>query len=489
MMRMPTSRRRRSISSVLLSGLIGMSGGTEVLASGDLPAGEIVDKVACRGTATQSYALYLPSTYTPDRPWPVLYAMDPRKRGRLPVQLFRDAAERYGYIVIGSHNTMSDHANALRDNMRALTVLWKDTHDRFSIDDSRVYLTGMSGGARSACYRADLGPEKIAGVIACAAGFSPMRAPHAELGFSVFGAIGNRDYNFLELIDLDGVLDGLGLPNRMVSFDGPHGWPPADVAMEAIEWLEVRAMKEARRPADPEHARALLESAIARVERRTTAGDLIGASSARADILRDFEGLTDNMALRTEWERLDNSKALRRARRDREKIVADEAKYVARLQQGAFSGITEDNADKSLGKVLDRLEVKKVKKLAASNEPEEKLSGQRRLSHILGQTAFYIPNQMEASESYARAALSLRAANEIRPGQPRVLYRLARVEALRGRADDAMRTLGEAVAAGYDPAKFGRRADGVEQDPGFASLTDRADFRALVEKLHGPTDH
>ena len=51
-----------------------------------------------------------------------------------------------------------------------------------------------------------------------------------------------------------------------------------------------------------------------------------------------------------------------------------------------------------------------------------------------------------------------------------------------------MRTLVEAVAAGYDPAKFGGRDGGAEQDPGFASLTDGVDFQALVEKLHGPTD-
>lgn len=50
----------------------------------DLPRGRIVEKVTCADDATQSYALYLPSRYSPDRTWPILYAFDARARGLLP---------------------------------------------------------------------------------------------------------------------------------------------------------------------------------------------------------------------------------------------------------------------------------------------------------------------------------------------------------------------------------------------------------------------
>ena len=51
-----------------------------------------VEKVECSGAPGQSYALYLPSTYSPDKQWPILYCFDPAYRGMLPLQLFRDAA-------------------------------------------------------------------------------------------------------------------------------------------------------------------------------------------------------------------------------------------------------------------------------------------------------------------------------------------------------------------------------------------------------------
>ena len=62
----------------------------------DLPRGEIIAHVACAKDATQSYALYLPSNYTSDRSWPVIYAFDPGGRGQNPVDRYRAAAEKYG---------------------------------------------------------------------------------------------------------------------------------------------------------------------------------------------------------------------------------------------------------------------------------------------------------------------------------------------------------------------------------------------------------
>ena len=38
------------------------------------PAGKISDDIKCAAEPSQSYALYLPSNYSPDRLWPVILA-------------------------------------------------------------------------------------------------------------------------------------------------------------------------------------------------------------------------------------------------------------------------------------------------------------------------------------------------------------------------------------------------------------------------------
>src|SRR5262245_13386449 len=60
--------------------------------SQDLPLGKVVERVVCLKDASQSYALYLPPNYAPDRQWPILYAFDPGARGVRPVERFKDAA-------------------------------------------------------------------------------------------------------------------------------------------------------------------------------------------------------------------------------------------------------------------------------------------------------------------------------------------------------------------------------------------------------------
>jgi poly(3-hydroxybutyrate) depolymerase len=43
----------------------------------DLQRGVIIDDVKCASDPAQNYALYLPSTYSSDRQWPVLVAFRP----------------------------------------------------------------------------------------------------------------------------------------------------------------------------------------------------------------------------------------------------------------------------------------------------------------------------------------------------------------------------------------------------------------------------
>src|SRR4051812_39697875 len=73
-----------------------------------LRPGVVIDTVHSLSDTSQTYALYLPSTYDKSRHWPLLLLMDPRGRALVPMRLFRAAAERYGYIVMSSYQTQSD---------------------------------------------------------------------------------------------------------------------------------------------------------------------------------------------------------------------------------------------------------------------------------------------------------------------------------------------------------------------------------------------
>ena len=148
----------------------------------DLPAGQIVPEVACAGDSSQSYALYVPRAYTVARAWPVIFAFDPGARGRVPVERYQAAAERYGFIVAGSNNSRNGSA----ENSKAIVAMTGDVLSRFSVDERRIYLAGMSGGSRVALGIALGSPkDRVAVVIASSAGY-PDGKNRTTLPFPLF---------------------------------------------------------------------------------------------------------------------------------------------------------------------------------------------------------------------------------------------------------------------------------------------------------------
>jgi predicted esterase len=239
------------------------------------PAGKITDDVKCSADPSQSYALYLPSTYTPDRLWPVILAFDPGARGRMPVERYQAAAEMYGYIVAGSNQSRN---GSWATSEAAIKAVSKDVAERFVVDDKRVYTAGMSGGSRVALAIA-LSSPRIAGVVASSAGF-PDSKPRKTVPFVIFGTAGSEDFNYMEMRQLDRTLTS---PHRVRIFNGGHVWLSSELAIEAIEWLELQAMKSGRAARD--------EAKIDRIFAKRTAGDQ--TYTALQEIVADFEGLKD----------------------------------------------------------------------------------------------------------------------------------------------------------------------------------------------------
>jgi hypothetical protein len=244
--------------------------------------GQVVASVATTADASQTYALYLPSQYRADRAWPLLMAFHPSARGRAFVDLYREVAEEYGYIVVASNNSRN---GPWEPSLAAAQAVTQDVGARFSIDPARFYMTGFSGGARVAMQLA-LTSGKIAGVIASGGGF-PDGRPRREVGFDVAGTVGLEDFNYLELRAIDRELTS---PHRVFAFEGGHTLPPPEVARRAIEWLELRAMARGSRPKD---AAVIGRWFTARVTAADEVSEPHVLAVALTEIAQDFRGLID----------------------------------------------------------------------------------------------------------------------------------------------------------------------------------------------------
>ena len=219
------------------------------LSSQELPRGRVIERVVCGGNEKQSYALYLPVAYSGERTWPILYCLDPGARGRTPVERFSAAAERHGFIVAGSNNSRNGSNEVVKE---AIEWLIQDTHERFSIDDSHIYTAGFSGGARVALAWA--GNGRVAGVIACGAGFSRGEIPK-DVPFRIFATAGIDDFNYDEVYAMSRELSRRGVPVRFAEFSGNHEWLPENLTSQALDFMVGRLKPEPPPPESREQKR------------------------------------------------------------------------------------------------------------------------------------------------------------------------------------------------------------------------------------------
>ena len=105
---------------------------------------------------------------------------------------------------------------------------------------------------------------------------------------------------------------------------------------------------------------------------------------------------------------------------------------------------------------------------AATLRPAESTSIQVRISTrdaLVARDAGDLPRFLEKMETAAA----------LRPDFPRLLVNLADAQAANGRAEQAVATLGRLAALGVHSP--------VDKSPAFAGLRERADFKAVVQRL------
>ncbi|HEX2062196.1 MAG TPA: hypothetical protein VHK90_15775, partial [Thermoanaerobaculia bacterium] len=183
----------------------------------ELERGKLIENVPTRADASQTYTLYLPSAYGPEKRVPLLLVLDPRGRGTMAAEIFRAAAEEYGWMILSSNGTHSDDGGA--SNEKAMPALLPEL-SRYAHDPRRVYATGFSGTAILACA-VGLNTNALAGVIGVGGRLVP-QVPPERFSFAHYGFAGDADFNNLEMREIDAALERANKPHRFEEFRGAH---------------------------------------------------------------------------------------------------------------------------------------------------------------------------------------------------------------------------------------------------------------------------
>jgi predicted esterase len=430
------------------------------------PVGEMVEGLACASDPSQTYTLYLPRGFSNGRRWPVLLVFDPRGRSVLAAELFREAADDYGWIIVSSNDTRSD--GPMEPNIKALKALWPEVHTRLPADFKRIYATGFSGGVAVAFILAKQTGE-LAGVIGSGGRFFPENLQGT--GQPVFSAVGNTGFNFSEMHKVDEFLAVQGNPHRLVIFDGPHTWMPAPVAREGVEWMEVIAMKSGLRTRDPELVEALFAADVAAADLLTSDGRTLEAVRRYREIEQTYNGLRDTTTVRALAEGLEASPAYRRQKKEMKQARSFERRCHGERDRNMSALRFSENPPPSTQLARD-FQIAELKRRAQTNGPMRS-AARRCLNGFYSGLSFYLPRDAVQEERWSHVATSYELALMIRDDNPVIWYNLACARALLNREGSAMEALKQALDLGFN------RFDLLATDPDLDVLRDREDFKEL----------
>jgi dienelactone hydrolase len=433
--------------------------------------GQIAD-VSSEADSAQTYALYLPSTYTTARRWPIIYFFDPGGRGRRPLELYKDIAEKYGFVMAGSNNSR----NFSSDESRSVNAIWLDTHRQFTLDDHLTYVSGFSGGARVAGLMALSCPQcQIAGVIANGAGY-PTNWGGAPDKLLYFFAVGDADFNWPEVMTIRRDREDKGLPYRVRVFSGPHQWAPAAVMQDAVEWMILRAMQSGDRPPDAAFIDKRSRAILAEAEEAEKTNDAMLQFHAYRSLVSDFGGLR----VVTEWERrlaaIKKSPALKAALKNEQEQIADQSSLEADVSEKFYSYISGKADDEvTLGNSIVQA-MRRINDQAEHSRNEAKRLVSRRAFGELWVAGLESGQRELEARHFERAEDCFNLIRKVKDDPWPVLL-LAETHAAAGNRKRAVKDLQEAVRRGLTDARV------IESDDYFKVLIADSDFQRLVETL------
>jgi len=432
--------------------------------------GEIISEVKCRDNV-HSYSLYLPLAYSSEKKSPVLFFLDPAARSEVPLELFKEAADKYGYILVCSRQFRDGPYEA---NNKAMMSMWQDVRQRFAVDPARCYASGFSGGARAATRLQVMTQKSLAGIIACGAGLD-LRLKAADLPPALFIAtIGLEDFNYKEMVKLDSQLTQAGVEYMILLTGDKHRWPDAPDCTRTVEWIELQAMKTGTRPKDPALVESLYQKELSIVKDLEAGGNIYRAVRGLDVCIALFKGLREIQEAEKKKKRITATNAYKSFLKDEARRNKEEWDYIARFARSAHQIEDAPVTPSTLRITKKDMKIPYLRKIIDKNKDRYDVYWAKRLL-----TEIYLKFSRAGSHylekgDYQRAILYLELVLSTGYNNWPVHLDLARAYSLEGSKKKAIENLQLAFEKGFNDLKA------IENDKALEPLKEEKEYQELL---------
>lgn len=440
--------------------------------STEIKNGEINRNIKCSANPDISYSLYLPSDYSKVEKWPLIFAMEPAARTKIPLNLFRNIAEDLGYIVVCSDNVRNE---PWMEFFRAVNAVWQDVNSKFSIDRKRIIATGFSGGSRGASLFFNITDIYPSGIIACGAALTKNPDYKSISKSFYYGIVGEEDFNFNEMIVLSDLLNKKKIDNCLDITKGRHRWPDKNVLYRAVKWIRLFEMKRKKIKFKKDfinstymelvnYAKTLIK------EKKYFYG--VKYLGYVEKFFKDFKAkitgtYTKKIGIKSKKYLNDKKKIY--------KLMEDELKFIEKFKK-IFSLIEKSKQVPDYSYIKNSLQIPLL--IADSGKKgSHKAAWAIRLLNILSVKGWKFGFKHYKSKDYKKSVIYFRIATESNTENKNLLLYLAKGYLLSGDKRGAMGALLKILDAGIDMSDF------ILKDKDFESLKNEKKFISILKKM------
>jgi hypothetical protein len=206
------------------------------------------------------------------------------------------------------------------------------------------------------------------------------------------------------------------VPYRIAVFDGPHSWPPATICGEAVEWLELRAMRAGLRATDSAWVSTRLETERARAAELERRGQWEQALRLNEAITRDYAPWPTASVASARASALRESPLVQRYRTEARRLADRDAQQAKDLQK-TLAWARKQEKPPTAESLARKLRIPELQETAAHGDSLPAASASRLLARVFAWLSFYEPRAYLGSHSPSRALSMFEAAVRIGPIQ------------------------------------------------------------------------
>ena len=283
--------------------------------------GIVVDSLKVADTLQETYALYLPTQFQGDRPWPVLLIFDPEGRGRSAANLFSNIAEEQGYLLVSSNDVKAE--NELVDNVKIAARLLGYVTKSLPVDLRQISTAGALDGAQVATSIPVIF-NNILGVLAVGDQWVNLDLIDRQKNFAFVGIVGDEQFTSVRMDLTSRSLRERDLFTAVYNYEGNSEWPAPELINSAVGSLTLQAMKKQVRPVDLQLVQKLYGADMARVNKLISTGELLQAYDLLEILEKKYSGFRDLLEIEQKQDQLRRSRNYLEQKREQEKVVQKE---------------------------------------------------------------------------------------------------------------------------------------------------------------------